>query len=207
MFTTAKLIEVFEKSTASIIENKEMLTDLDIAIGDGDHGINMARGSEEVQKKLESLADKDAGSIIKSVGMTLVSTVGGASGPLYGTALMKAAAVVMNKDTINAEDVIAMLDAAIEGIKMRGKSTAGEKTMLDALIPALEAIKEAQGSSAAEIADKAVAAAEQGVEYTKTIIATKGRASYLGERSIGHQDPGATSCVLILKAIASVIKG
>ncbi len=207
MFTTAKIIEVIEKSLSSIIEHKEMLTDLDIAIGDGDHGINMARGAEEVQKKLESLVDKDAGSIIKSVGMTLVSTVGGASGPLYGTALMKAAAVVADKKTIDATDGIAMLDAAIEGIKMRGKSTAGEKTMLDALIPALDVLKNTPADQVATAFDAAVHAAEQGVEYTKTIIATKGRASYLGERSLGHQDPGATSSVLILQVIATVLKG
>ncbi len=206
MFTTANIIEVIEKSLASIIEHKEMLTDLDIAIGDGDHGINMARGAEEVQKKLESLADKDAGTIIKSVGMTLVSTVGGASGPLYGTALMKAAAVVADKNSIDAADGIAMLDAAIEGIKMRGKSTAGEKTMLDALIPALEVLKNAPENEISATFDKALKAAEEGVEYTKTIIATKGRASYLGERSLGHQDPGATSSVFILQALATVLK-
>ncbi len=207
MFTTVKIIEIVEKSIVSLTENKELLTDLDIAIGDGDHGINMARGAQEVQKKLEDLADKDAGSIIKSVGMTLVSTVGGASGPLYGTALMKAAAVVADKNTLEEADAVAMLEAAIEGVKMRGKSAAGEKTMLDALIPALEVLKNAPAGTLGQAFEKAVEAAEQGVEYTKTIIATKGRASYLGERSLGHQDPGATSSLLILKAIAAVIKG
>ncbi len=206
MFDTIKLKQVIAQSASCIIEHKEMLTDLDIAIGDGDHGINMARGAEEVQKKLDSLDGKDAGTIIKSVGMTLVSTVGGASGPLYGTALMKAAAVVADKQSINEEDALAMLEAAIEGVKMRGKSTQGEKTMLDALIPAFEALQKAPVGQKAASFDDAVQAAEQGVAYTKTIVATKGRASYLGERSLGHQDPGATSTALILQVIASALK-
>ena len=136
------------------------------------------------------------GTILKTVGMTLVSTVGGASGPLYGTAFMKAGMKVMGKMEIGMDDFLVMLQEAVDGIKMRGKSTTGEQTMLDAMVPALEAMK-AEGTLAAGLA-----AAKDGVEKTKDMIATKGRASYLGERSLGHQDPGATSFTLILGVIA-----
>ena len=135
--------------------------------------------------------------------MALVSTVGGASGPLYGTAFMKAGALMAGKTDMSVDDFLACLDAAVEGVKMRGRSTQGEKTMLDAMIPALEAMRQAkeEGLDTAEILLKGTQAAEAGVEYTKTIIATKGRASYLGERSIGHQDPGATSFTDMLDTV------
>ena len=172
-----------------IEEEKDFLTELDNVIGDGDHGINMARGFQTVLTKLDSLATDDIGNILKTTGMALVSTVGGASGPLYGTAFMKAGALMAGKTDMSVDDFLACLDAAVEGVKMRGRSTQGEKTMLDAMIPALEAMRQALDT--AEVLLKGTQAAEAGVEYTKTIIATKGRASYLGERSIGHQDPGA----------------
>ena len=167
----------------------------------------MARGFKEVEKKLPDLIGKDIGTILKAVGMTLVSTVGGASGPLYGTAFLKASAAMGDKTEIDGGDFIAALEAAIGGIEMRGKAHEGEKTMLDALIPALNAMKKsyAENKDFKAALAQGVAAAEQGVEYTKTIIATKGRASYLGERSIGHQDPGATSSCLMLKVISRMI--
>ena len=182
---------------------KDFLTQLDNEIGDGDHGINMARGFQAVEQKLPTLADKDIGVILKGVGMQLVSTVGGASGPLYGTAFMKAGAACKDKMELDGAGFAAALDAAIGGIKMRGKAHEGEKTMLDALCPAYAALQEglAAGSDTKAALEAAVAAAEKGVEYTKTIIATKGRASYLGERSIGHQDPGATSSLYMLQTI------
>ena len=182
---------------------KDFLTQLDNEIGDGDHGINMARGFQAVEQKLPTLADKDIGAILKGVGMQLVSTVGGASGPLYGTAFMKAGAACKDKMELDGAGFVAALDAAIGGIKMRGKAHEGEKTMLDALCPAYAALQEglAAGSDTKAALEAAVAAAEKGVEYTKTIIATKGRASYLGERSIGHQDPGATSSLHMLQTI------
>lgn len=182
---------------------KDFLTQLDNEIGDGDHGINMARGFQAVEQKLPTLADKDIGAILKGVGMQLVSTVGGASGPLYGTAFMKAGAACKDKMELDGAGFAAALDAAIGGIKMRGKAHEGEKTMLDALCPAYAALQEglAAGSDTKAALEAAVAAAEKGVEYTKTIIATKGRASYLGERSIGHQDPGATSSLYMLQTI------
>lgn len=156
------------------------------------------------KKKLDTLADKDIGTILKTVGMTLVSTVGGASGPLYGTAFMKAGQLMAGKDAVDINDFVEILRVSIEGVKMRGKSTTGEKTMLDAMVPALAAMEGAlkAAKDPKEILLEGVEAAEDGVAYTKTIIATKGRASYLGERSIGHQDPGATSFTLMLSVIA-----
>lgn len=201
MATIADLISILEGMNGIIQENKDFLTQLDMPIGDSDHGINMARGFQAVADKLPSLAEKDAGTILKTVGMTLVSTVGGASGPLYGTAFMKAAVAANGKMELTMEDFLAMLDAAVEGVKFRGKSTTGEQTMLDAMVPALEAMKAASGS-AGEILSAGLAAAQAGVENTKGMIATKGRASYLGERSLGHQDPGATSFALLLSVIA-----
>lgn len=201
MATIADLISILEGMNGIIQENKDFLTQLDMPIGDSDHGINMARGFQAVADKLPSLAEKDAGTILKTVGMTLVSTVGGASGPLYGAAFMKAAVVANGKMELSMADFLAMLDAAVEGVKFRGKSTTGEQTMLDAMVPALEAMKAASGS-AGEILVAGLAAAQAGVENTKGMIATKGRASYLGERSLGHQDPGATSFALLLSVIA-----
>lgn len=175
-------------------------------IGDGDHGINLARGFDAVNDVIGTFEGKDIGSILKAVGMKLVSTVGGASGPLYGTAFMKAGAYLNGKMEMNMDDFIGMMDVAIEGIMKRGKAVKGEKTMLDAMIPALDAMKASYEADkdAKKALDAGVAAAEEGIEYTKTIIATKGRASYLGERSIGHQDPGATSFTLMLKAVQAL---
>lgn len=188
----------------AIAKNKEELTSLDAAIGDADHGINMARGFQAVDAKLSQLGENtDAAAVLKTVGMTLISTVGGASGPLYGTAFLRAAASLQGKESFTPKDAAAMLAAAITGIKERGKAVRGEKTMLDALEPAYEALVSAEqaGKSLAGCLAAARASAFDGVAYTKTIIATKGRASYLGERSLGHQDPGATSSYLILEAL------
>lgn len=205
MTDSAKVIELLSAMQAAIDENAQFLTDLDAAIGDNDHGINMARGFKKVGDDLPGLASKDIGAILKKAGMDLVSTVGGSSGPLYGTAFMKAGAKAAGKNEIGMEDFLVMMEEAIGGVQMRGKAVRGEKTMLDAMIPALEAMKAAagEGKDTKDVLDAGVEAAEEGVEYTKTIIATKGRASYLGERSIGHQDPGATSFTVILQAIAA----
>lgn len=188
----------------SVIEqNKEMLTDLDRAIGDADHGTNMARGFQAVADKLEALSDADPGGVLKTVGMTLVSTVGGAAGPLYGTAFLRAGMALGDKESLTPKDLQQALTAALEGVKQRGKAEPGDKTMLDALEPAVNALTDAlaAGGDVTTALDAAVQAAESGVEHTKTIVARKGRASYLGERSLGHQDPGATSTYLILKAM------
>ena len=194
-----EVIEVIRAIGSRIEAEKEFLTELDNVIGDGDHGINMARGFHAVEEKLNGLEDKDIGTILKMVGMTLVSTVGGASGPLYGTAFMKAGMSMAGKTKLEME--------GIGGVQARGKAKQGEKTMLDAMIPAQQAMRQAlsDGKDNRAVLAAGVAAARKGVEYTKTIIATKGRASYVGERSIGHQDPGATSFTDILEVIAQGI--
>ena len=203
--TKKKLIKLINDIADKIEENKDYLTDLDSAIADGDHGINMARGFSAVKEKLRTVEDKDCGTILKTVGMTLVSTVGGAAGPLYGTAFMKAGMAVQGKEEISGEDFIKMMEEAINGVKMRGKSEAGEKTMLDSMIPAYDAFKEGLNGGAKSSMEKALKASADGVEYTKTIKATKGRASYIGDRSIGHQDPGATSFSYIMECINDII--
>ena len=197
-----KIYQCIEKIGNDIIANKDFLTDLDREIGDADHGVNMARGYTEVLAQLPQ-DEEDMGKVLKKVGMTLLSKVGGASGPLYGTAYMKAAVPVAGKTSITLEDAKAMLEAVIGGIKMRGKANRGEKTMLDALEPAFDALtKGMENGDDPEACLLAMCqAAREGVEYTKTTKATKGRASYLGERSIGHQDPGATSSLITLEAI------
>ena len=204
---TEKLIATIRKVGARIEAEKDFLTELDNVIADGDHGINLARGFGEVDKKLDAMADKEPGDVLKTVGMTLVSTVGGASGPLYGTGFMKLGGAVRGKDSLTVPDFLAGFQQAIEGIMQRGRSTKGEKTMLDAMIPAKEAMEarwnETQDAKAAFAAG--VAVAWEGVEYTKTIAATKGRASCLGERSIGHQDPGATSFTMVLEIVAGEV--
>ena len=204
---TQKLAEVIAAIAKTIEENKEFLTQLDNEIGDGDHGINLARGFAAVEQKLPTWANSDIGTLLKGVGMQLVSTVGGASGPLYGTAFMKAGMACKGLTELDGPAFAAAMEAAVEGIKMRGKATEGEKTMLDALCPALRAVKAAveNGKSLKEALQDGAEAAEQGVAYTKTIIATKGRASYLGERSLGHQDPGATSSWYMLRTMAEHI--
>lgn len=197
-----KIYQCLQKIGNSIVANKEFLTDLDRAIGDADHGANMARGFTEVMNNVPQ-DEENIGAALKKTGMTLLSKVGGASGPLYGTAYMKAAGAVQGKTELSIEDLKAMLEAAIGGIKLRGKAERGEKTMLDALEPALEALTGAieKGEDRDTCLNQMCDAAREGVEFTKTIRATKGRASYLGDRSIGHQDPGATSSLLTLEAI------
>ena len=203
MLDTAKMAEIIRAIATRMEAEKDFLTQLDNEIGDGDHGINLARGFKSVLDKLPELENGDIGAMLKGVGMQLVSNVGGASGPLYGTAFMKAGNALKGKTEVTAADFAVAMEAAIGGVKMRGKSEEGEKTMLDALCPAYKALAGAVegGAELKDAVAKAVEAAAQGVEYTKTIIATKGRASYLGERSIGHQDPGATSSWYMLQEI------
>lgn len=202
--TTEDMARWIQRVAIVLHENREYLTQLDSPIGDGDHGINMNRGFRAIIDKLPAVANMDIGSILKMVGTTLVSTVGGASGPLYGTAFLRAGIATSGKNELYEADVIHMLDAALEGIKARGKAQPGEKTMVDALTPALAAMKEAerQNASMSQLLRRGADAAEVGMKATIPLLATKGRASYLGERSIGHQDPGATSSWLMLKALA-----
>ena len=202
--TKEDMIRWLERIADVLHENAQYLTQLDSPIGDADHGVNMDRGFTAVRTKFASMATMDMATQLRTVGSTLVSTVGGASGPLYGTAFLRAGGAVAGKDNLSTEDVVAMLDAFLGGIVVRGKAKPGEKTMVDALTPALAAAKEAlgQGASLAQITARAAAAAEDGMKATIPLLATKGRASYLGERSIGHQDPGATSSWLMLRSLA-----
>lgn len=204
MADSVKIIGILDKIGDRIIEEKEYLTDLDAPIGDSDHGINMAKGFTEVKKKLPEVEGQDIGTIFKTAGMTLVSTVGGSSGPLYGTALMKMGMALAGKSEISFTEFMDAFKLGVEGVMQRGRSTAGEKTMLDAMVPAMDAMNEAYVKNGdAKLAFlEGVRAAKAGVEYTKTIVATKGRASYVGERSIGHQDPGATSFTYMLQTAA-----
>ncbi|MCV2396073.1 dihydroxyacetone kinase subunit DhaL [Actinotalea sp. M2MS4P-6] len=198
--------QTWVRRTAEVIaENRDELIELDRQIGDGDHGENMKRGFTAVVAKLDGLEapPEQVGDVLKLVATTLMSTVGGAAGPLYGTAYLRAAKVAGLAE-LDGPAVVAVLEAALEGIVARGKATTGEKTMVDAWTPAVNAAQEASGngSSPAAVLDVAAAAAEAGATATIPMLATKGRASYLGERSIGHQDPGATSTALILRAAA-----
>lgn len=201
-----QVIEIIDNMAKAIENNKEFLTELDSAIGDGDHGINMNKGFKAVREKLATAKINTVGDILKITGMALVSNVGGASGPLYGTAFLKAASAG-NGAEVNMEDFINMLQGVIDGVKIRGKAERGDKTMLDALEPALDALKEAKINGLDhEIAlENMKDEALKGVEFTKGIIARKGRASYLGERSLGHQDPGATSSYLMLNEIYNYV--
>lgn len=191
---------------AVLEENRDYLTRLDSAIGDADHGMNMSRGFQAVMTKLPTISDKDIGTIFKTVGMTLVSTVGGAAGPLYGTFFMQAGSASIGKQELTAADWSAALESAIAGVVMRGKAVLGDKTMVDSLTPALEALKAAiaEQQPLTTALERSAQAAEQGMLATIPLVARKGRASYLGERSAGHQDPGATSSYLILKSAAQV---
>lgn len=204
---TQTVLEIISKMARRMEEEKDYLTELDNIIADGDHGINMARGFAALDRKLEGFGDKDIGTVLKTAGMTLVSAVGGSAGPLYGTAFMKAGMVMADKKTMDMSDFLSCINAAVEGVMMRGRAVQGEKTMLDAMIPALQAMEKAnsEGASAKATVEAGAAAAMSGVEYTKTIPATKGRASYIGERSIGHQDPGATSFAYLLDVVAKAL--
>jgi dihydroxyacetone kinase-like protein len=187
-------------------ENKEYLTNLDSAIGDADHGINMNRGFTNAMADLEKSQPEDIDAILKTVAMTLIRTVGGAAGPLYGTFFMRASAACTGKAELGPADVVALFEAGLGGVLQRGKAELNDKTMVDALTPAVEAMKSSlsNGSNVAQILEKGTAAAKKGMQDTIPLQARKGRASYLGERSIGHQDPGATSSYLMLKTATEV---
>jgi dihydroxyacetone kinase-like protein len=185
-------------------DNKEYLTQLDSAIGDADHGINMDRGFQAILAKLPTYPDGDVGALLKGAGMTLVSTVGGASGPLYGTFFLQLGGSTAGKPEVELAEFATALDAGVAGIQRLGKAEPGDKTMLDALLPAQAALHQAvnEGASPGDALGAAASAAEEGMRATIPLVARKGRASYLGDRSAGHQDPGATSSHILLKAAA-----
>lgn len=198
-------LDWIRRSGAVIADKRVELITLDRAIGDGDHGENMDRGFQAVVPKLDGL-DDDAtpGDALKLVATTLISTVGGAAGPLFGTAYLKAAVAVGSASELDGEAVVALLTAARDGIVLRGKAEVGDKTMIDAWTPAVDAAAAAQaaGASEAEILSAAADAAASGAAATEPLVAHKGRASYLGERAIGHRDPGAQSTAYLLRAAA-----
>jgi len=190
-----------ELAAADVAEQRDYLVDLDRAIGDGDHGENMDRGFKAAVEALGQAQPASVAEVLKTVAKTLMSTVGGAAGPLYGTAFLRASKAAGDGE-LDGAGVAAVIAGALEGIQARGKATTGEKTMVDAWTPALEAARTAaeSGSDPAAVLEVAATAAESGATATEPMRATKGRASYLGERSIGHLDPGAVSTSLILRA-------
>ncbi len=199
------VLEWIKLSASTIAENKDYLVQLDAAIGDADHGANMDRGFQAILNKMQEIGDKDIGTIFKTVGMTLLSTVGGASGPLYGTFFLQAGMKTAGKMELSLEDWTSALEAALSGVVMRGKAELGDKTMVDGLTPAVNALKDAVDKKLpiGKALSLSAEAAKQGMEGTIPLVARKGRASYLGERSAGHQDPGATSLYLLLNTAAN----
>ena len=190
---------------SAIYAKVDELNELDGAGGDGDFGATIERGLKAMQAKLPSVQDKDIGTILKTIGMALVSAMGGTSGPLMGTLFMQMGGVANGKHELSLQDWTAMLEAGINGMMARGKAQLGDKTMLDAFIPALDALK-ANADADLETALQASAkAAAEGRDHTATIIAKKGRASYVGERALGHVDPGAVSTYLFVQAMADVV--
>lgn len=188
-------------------EKRDYLTELDTVIGDGNHGLNMQRGFNKAVEKLDSVQDSDIGTILKTIGMTLLSQVGGASGPLYGTFFIKAAQSANGKEELTFSELLTLLQQGVSGVVQRGKAEIGDKTMCDLWLPLLQELEQTDTSqSTATILSQAVEKAENFAKQTTPLIAKKGRASYLGERSKGHQDPGATSSYYIFKALADAVQ-
>jgi dihydroxyacetone kinase-like protein len=200
--TTVQWISLF---AGEMSEHRQELVRLDTAIGDGDHGANMDRGMQKAVEKLSGAEPPDTGAVLKTVAMTLISTVGGAAGPLYGTLFLGLGSALAGKDRVELPDYAAAWHKAVEGVQSRGKAVPGDKTMVDALVPAVEALEQASELEAGLSA--ATTAAEQGMHATTPLVARKGRASYLGERSAGHQDPGATSSYYLFKSAAEAFAG
>jgi len=207
--TTADLAEWLAEFARPVDENKDLLTELDAAIGDADHGANMHRGLTAAVAAIDEAAVATPGALFKKVGMTLVSTVGGASGPLYGTLFLRLGGALGDAEQVGPEAFAAALHAGLDGVVARGKAEAGDKTMFDAMAPALDAYDAAiaGGSTIPDAAAAALAAAEAGRDATLPLVARKGRASYLGERSAGHLDPGATSTALLFQALSETLSG
>jgi len=197
--------EWMKRFAAEVAENRAYLTKLDGAIGDGDHGTNMDRGMKKVLERLEAADGDDIGASLKAVGMALVSSVGGAAGPLYGTLFLQMGQATAGRSELDLAGFTEALDAGVQGVIKRGKAEPGDKTMLDALGPALESLRAADADDVPGALERAAEAAREGMEATVPMVARKGRASYLGERSAGHQDPGATSSHLLLKTAAEAV--
>ena len=197
--TDAQVRDWIRRYAEAVAEHRAELVRLDTAIGDGDHGTNMDRGMRKALERIDGLDGSDIGATLKAVGMALVSSVGGAAGPLYGTLFLQMGTAATGKEELDLPGWTAALEAGIKGVQTRGRAEPGDKTMIDALLPALEALR--SGGDLAASAD----AAEQGMKATIPMEARKGRASYLGPRSVGHQDPGATSSYLLLRSAAETL--
>jgi phosphoenolpyruvate---glycerone phosphotransferase subunit DhaL len=209
MFSGEQAVGWVRRTAGVVEEHAVALTRLDAAIGDGDHGTNMVRGFRAVLQRLDGLTDKDFSSVFRAVGMALIGKVGGAAGPLYGSFYLGMGKQLGSAEEATDAELAAALRAGYEAVIARGKAQVGDKTMLDAWDPALRALDEAvaEGVELGPALDRAAAAAEEGMKATIPLIARKGRASYLGERSKDHQDPGATSTQLIVQALADVVNG
>jgi phosphoenolpyruvate---glycerone phosphotransferase subunit DhaL len=190
-----------------IAAHRQELIQLDTAIGDGDHGANMDRGMKKAVERLDGVGEGDIGATLKAVGMALVSSVGGAGGPLYGTLFLQMGTKAAGAGELDLQGWAEAVDAGVKGVQARGKAEPGDKTMVDALLPATDVLREAAagGEDLGDALRRAASAAEEGMKATIPLVARKGRASYLGERSAGHQDPGATSSYLLLKSAADAL--
>ncbi|MEJ7632397.1 MAG: dihydroxyacetone kinase subunit DhaL [Rubrobacteraceae bacterium] len=208
MDSTQATINVVREMAATMEEHRKFLTRLDSEIGDGDHGTNMRRGFQAALERLENTDPASPADALKAVSMALIGKVGGAAGPLYGTAFLRASTALAGKQEISAEDAADALNEALAGVKQRGKAEAGDKTMVDALTPAAEAAREAadSGGSVSAVFRAAAEAANEGAEATVPLTARRGRASYMGERAVGHKDPGAASTHLLLDAAARTLE-
>ncbi len=204
-FTSESALKWCDNLAETYQQKKDELTELDRQIGDADHGLNMARGFTAVAGKVNGMADQDIGAIFKTVAMTLISTVGGASGPLYGSFFLQMAGKATGKKSLTTNELSDVLQAGLQGVIMRGKAVVGDNTMIDALSPAVRAMEENKEKGLKEALNEAAIAARQGAEFTIPVIARKGRASYLGERSKGHKDPGAESTALLFEQLAKSI--
>jgi dihydroxyacetone kinase-like protein len=206
MSITASAVRRWIADYAEVIaEHRQELVALDRAIGDADHGTNMDRGMQKALEKLEATEGDDIGALLKVVGMALVSSVGGAAGPLYGTLFLQMGAATAGRSELDLDGWTAALDAGVKGVQKRGKAEPGDKTMLDALLPAVAALE--SGGELADALRHSAEAAAEGMRQTIPLEARKGRASYLGPRSVGHQDPGATSSHLLIESAASALTG
>ena len=204
----ARIFDAVNAVANEIIKQKDYLTSLDKAIADGDHGINMAIGFTNIQDKITTIENPTTKNVLAFMGHTMLSTVGGAAGPLYGTGMTAAAEACPENASMTPEVVYSLMTAAIEAIQKRGRSKQGDKTMLDVLIPVAECFspENADGKSVNQCLDAALKAAKNGVIYTTTIPARKGKATYIGDASIGHEDPGAVSAMIMVKALADFLR-
>ncbi len=204
--STEDVLRWLDASQKAFAEKREQLTELDSAVGDGDFGISLDRGFTAVHAELSANPPADLRSVLQNTASVLIRTMGGTSGPLLGTFFLRAGTACAGKSELAPADVVALFQAGVDGIQQRGKAALGDKTMLDALIPAVDAMRGAleAGNNLPEILEQGAAAAEDGMQATKNMQARKGRGSYLGDRSVGHQDPGATGAYLLVKAAAEV---